>query len=68
MDKTKEGVESGKGGRDAWGQGGEAGGKGRQLYLNNNKIFLNGKKKRNCKNICYLPKCGWTINVTSPKQ
>ena len=39
MDKTKVGVESGEGGGDGQGQG-EVGGKGRKLYLNNNKIIL----------------------------
>ena len=40
MDKTKDRVESGEGGGDGWGRGGVAGGKRRQLYLNNNKIFF----------------------------
>ena len=35
--QNQTGVESGEGGGDGWGGGGRSG-KGRKLYLNNNKI------------------------------
>ena len=46
MDKTKGGVESGEEGGNGWGWGGVVGGKGRQLYLNNNKIKKNNGRKK----------------------
>ena len=45
--QNQGGVESGEEGGEGWG-GGEVGGKGRKLYLNNNKIKKKEAKVSNC--------------------
>ena len=73
MDKTKSGVESGKGGVDGWVRVRVVGGKCRQLYLNNNKkcictlMFI--AILFTIANIWKHPKCPWVdINMGSQFQ